>query len=82
MAEIYSNPLFSEIKTPSDNINNLPIQSSLSQDYFQTGQYKKYNNTSGALKKMSEFNLNQNNIEINNYNNNFYNTNQSAKIVN
>ena len=81
MADIYSNPLFNEIKSPSDNINNLPIQSSLSQDYFQTGKYKKYNNTSGALKKVKDFN--QNNIDNNtNYNNNFYNTNQSAKIVN
>ena len=80
MAEIYSNPLFNDIKTPSDNINNLPIQSSLSQDYFQTGKYKKYNNTSGALKKIMD--LNRNNVDINNYNNNFYNTNQSAKNVN
>ena len=81
MADIYSNPLFNEIKSPSDNINNLPIQSSLSQDYFQTGKYKKYNNTSGALKNVIDFN--QNSIDNNtNYNNNFYNTNQSAKIVN
>ena len=79
LADIYSNPLFNEIKTPSD-MNNNPIQSSLSQDYFETGKYKKYNNTSGALKKIIDFNSNNN--DINNYNNNFYNTNQSAKIVN
>ena len=79
MSDIYSNPLFNEIQTPS-NLNNIPIQSSLSQDYFQKDKYKRYNNTSGALKKLKDYNTNNN--DINNYNNNFYNTNQSAKIIN
>ena len=75
--DIYYNSVFNEIKTPTDIIK-LPIQSSLSQDYFQS-KIQKYN-TSSALKKIKD--LNSNNNDINNYNNNFYNTNQSAKIVN
>ena len=77
--DIYYNSLLNEIQTPTD-INNLQIPSSLSQDYFQTNKFKKYNNTSGAFKKLKD--LNPSNNDINNYNNNFYNTNQSAKIVN
>ena len=76
--DIYYNSIFNEIKTPND-LNKLPVQSSLSQDYFQTNKIKNYN-TSGALKKMKD--LNPNNNDINNFNNNFYNTNQSAKIIN
>ena len=76
--DIYYNSIFNEIKTPND-LNRLPVQSSLSQDYFQTNKIKNYN-TSGALKKMKD--LNQNNNDIQNLNNNFYNTNQSAKIIN
>ena len=77
--DVYYNSFFKEIQTPSSNINNLPIQSSLSQDYFQTNKAKKYN-TSGALKKLKD--VIPSNNDTNNYNNNFYNTNQSAKIVN
>ena len=85
IGDIINNPLFSNIKSPSD-LNQFPIQSSMSQDYFQTSKFNnkynttKSNNYSGSLKKMIEFN--KNNDNINNYNNNFYNTNQSAKIIN
>ena len=85
MGDIINNPLISNIKSPSD-LNQFPIQSSMSQDYFQTSKFNnkynttKSNNYSGSLKKMIEFN--KNNDNINNYNNNFYNTNQSAKIIN
>ena len=83
-----SNQLYNNIH-PKLEINKNQIQSSLSQEHFQTSKFNNYNislsnnNFSNNIHKMIDLNKNTDiNNNYSNSNNNFFNTNQSAKLIN
>ena len=83
-----SNQLYNNIH-PKLEINKNQIQSSLSQEHFQTSKFNNYNislsnnNFSNNIQKMIDLNKNTDiNNNYSNSNNNFFNTNQSAKLIN